>query len=300
MKRELVDIVADRRVSPGEAIMQLIEQGETHVMLRSVTDADRDRILRDPLTAISCDCGAIASQTGHPRNWGAYPRFFGHYVRDRHIASWPEAVRRATALPAAMIGLVDRGWLRPGMAADVTLFDPATIIDRATVEQPAQPSIGIAAVIVNGQFAWRDGVFMPNAGIILRRGRSEPTRLMEPTSDARISAQLALPAGIHLDVKAGHDAEGNVDGQAAITGLAGGARFTIDHPALLQTRDGWAALTGTGHWGDGREAAATLVIDDDVSTPATQPSVRLVIDGKVVIDGLATAGRSSVKRSSQI
>ncbi|MFZ4689822.1 MAG: N-acyl-D-amino-acid deacylase family protein [Polymorphobacter sp.] len=300
MKRELVDIVADRHVSPGEAIVQLIEQGETHVILRSVTDADRDRILRDPLTAISCDCGAIASQTGHPRNWGAYPRFFGHYVRDRHIAAWPEAVRRATALPAAMIGLVDRGWLRPGMAADVTLFDPATIIDRATIEQPVRPSIGIAAVIVNGRFAWRDGVFTPDTGMILRRGRSEPTRLMEPAIDTRIKAQLALPAGVWLDVKAGHDRAGNVDGHAVITGIAGGARFTIDHPGLLQTSDGWAALTGTGHWGDGRAAAATLVIDDDFSTPAKLPGVRLVIDGKVVIDGLAKAGHSSVKRSSQI
>ena len=168
-KRELTDIAGEWQVSAGEAVVRLLEQGETHVILRSVTEADEERILSDPLTAISCDCGAISSTTGHPRNWGAYPRFFGHYVRERHVASWPEAVRRATALPAAMIGLKDRGRLLPGMMADVVLFDPASIIDRATIDDPTRASVGIRAVIVNGRFAWRDGEFRPAAGRILRR-----------------------------------------------------------------------------------------------------------------------------------
>ena len=278
--------------------MQLIEQGETHVILRSVTDADRDRILRDPLTAISCDCGAIASQTGHPRNWGAYPRFFGHYVRDRHIASWPEAVRRATALPAAMIGLVDRGWLRPGMAADVTLLDPATIIDRATIEKPAQQSVGIKAVIVNGRFAWRDEVFTPGAGMILRRGRSEPTRPMEPATSANLDAQLALPGGIRLDASAARSGSGMVRGHATLTGLANRGRFRFDRPAVLQTMAGWAALTGTGQWDDGRKAAATLVIDNTAAEPSGASRVTLVIDGSVVVDGIAGAGRAAIKHGS--
>jgi N-acyl-D-aspartate/D-glutamate deacylase len=298
IKRELAEIVAERGVTPGEAIVQLLEAGETHVILRSVTDADRERILRDPLTAISCDCGAIASQTGHPRNWGAYPRFFGHYVRDRQLATWPDAVRRATALPAAMIGLVDRGWLRPGMAADITMFDPATIIDRATIEQPAQPSVGIKTVIVNGRFAWSDGVFTPGAGMILRRTRSEPTRQMDPATSANLKARLALPGGIRVEASAARSGSGMVKGHATMTGLANGARFAFDRPAVLQTMAGWTALTGTGHWQDGREAAATLVIDRAGSEQAGPSRVRLVVDGAVVVDGIASAGRAAIKPGS--
>lgn len=298
IKRELTAIVTDWNVSPGEAIMRLLEQGQTHVILRSVTDADEERILRDPITAVSCDCGAIASTTGHPRNWGAYPRFFGHYVRERHIASWPEAVRRATALPAAMVGLVDRGWLRPGMIADVALFDPATIADRATIEQPTLPSAGIRAVIVNGQFAWRDGVFAPGAGRVLRRSRDEPTRTMDLTAGTDVKARLTMPGGGRIAVTAVQKRSGSVAGRLIITGLGGGRSFTIDHPAVLQTAPGWAALTGVGLWRNGTEAPAMLLLDGSGRIPIRRPVVRLVIAGKVVVDRTAAGGWASIKHGS--
>jgi N-acyl-D-amino-acid deacylase len=93
----------------------------------------------------------------HPRLWGTFPRVLGHYVRDVKLFPLAEAVRRMTALPAAQFGLKDRGVLRPGAYADLVLFDPETIADRATFEQPRTPAAGIAEVMVNGRTVWCDG-----------------------------------------------------------------------------------------------------------------------------------------------
>ena len=93
----------------------------------------------------------------HPRLWGTFPRVLGHYVRDVKLFPLEEAVRRMTALPAAQFGLTDRGVLRPGGYADLVLFDPKTISDRATFEQPTLPAAGIALVMVNGRAVWRGG-----------------------------------------------------------------------------------------------------------------------------------------------
>ena len=152
MRRELTDVIVEMDgVSPGEAIMRLLEQGERRVLLRFGTEKDQEAIVSHPLTAVSCDCGATTSFTGHPRNWGSYPKFLGRYVREKQLVSWGEAVRKMTALPATMIGLTERGYLLPGMVADITIFDPATIIDRSTMAEPFLPSTGIKTVIVNGK-----------------------------------------------------------------------------------------------------------------------------------------------------
>ena len=81
----------------------------------------------------------------------------GRYVREQQALTWEDAVRKMTGLPAATIGMVDRGRLAVGMAADVVVFDPATVIDHATFEAPMQPSVGIRHVLVNGRVALRDG-----------------------------------------------------------------------------------------------------------------------------------------------
>ena len=111
--------------------------------------------------------GWAAAKKSHPRAWGSAPRILGHYVRDEKLMTLEEAVRKLTSLPASRMGLWDRGLLRPGMAADVVAFDPRTIRDRATFEDPMHYSEGIPYVAVNGQLVVTAGG-SPTRG----RGRS--------------------------------------------------------------------------------------------------------------------------------
>jgi len=89
----------------------------------------------------------------HPRAYGTFARVLGVYVREKGVLTLEDAVRKMTSFPARRMGLADRGVLRPGMKADVAVFNPATVIDRATFEKPHQYAGGISAVIVNGKIA---------------------------------------------------------------------------------------------------------------------------------------------------
>lgn len=116
---------------------------------------DVERVLRHPLTMIGSD-GLPHDARPHPRLWGTFPRVLGHYSRDKSLMSLEVAVHKMTGLPAARFGLKQRGTLAVGHAADLVLFDPLTIRDSATYEQPTQPPAGIEAVLVNGQLSvWR-------------------------------------------------------------------------------------------------------------------------------------------------
>jgi N-acyl-D-amino-acid deacylase len=93
----------------------------------------------------------------HPRTWGTFPRVLGLYSRELGLFSLPEAIRKMTSYPAQKFGLFDRGLVRPGLWADLVVFDPGNIRDRATADDPEQPPLGLPHVIVNGQVAVRDG-----------------------------------------------------------------------------------------------------------------------------------------------
>jgi N-acyl-D-aspartate/D-glutamate deacylase len=168
---------------PGEAVIRIYEQGDQPIILHFGLEQDVQAILADPRVAISCDCGATLAKYGHPRYWGAYPRFLGRYVREQRLMGWEEAVRRMTALPAAMIGMTERGLLRPGMIADITIFDPRTVIDHATIQEPTRRSEGIRHVIINGTIALKDGVPAgSHAGKLLRRSPTTPTGVVSGAS----------------------------------------------------------------------------------------------------------------------
>ena len=117
------------------------------------------------------DGGGGALDGAHPRGFGSYPRFLGRYVRERHVLSLAEAVRRASALAADNAGITGRGRLAAGQAGDLVLFDPATILDNATPAEPHATSTGIRAVWVNGALVY-DGVKTTGArpGRVIRRG----------------------------------------------------------------------------------------------------------------------------------
>jgi len=149
-----LDAIAEKlKCDQAEAAKQLLPAGAIYFMM---SEDDVRRVLAYPHTMIGSD-GLPHDQHPHPRLWGTFPRVLGHYVRDVKLFSLEEAVRRMTALPAAQFGLTDRGVLRAGAYADLVLFNPDTVCDRATFEQPTLPAAGIARVFVNGRSVWRDG-----------------------------------------------------------------------------------------------------------------------------------------------
>jgi N-acyl-D-amino-acid deacylase len=119
-------------------------------------EADLQRILAFPSAMIGSD-GLPHDAHPHPRLWGTFPRVLGRYAREVGLFPLEEAVRKMTSLPAAEFGLKNRGRLAPGLAADLVVFDPATVIDRATFERPTEAAAGIEMVLVGGTPVWRDG-----------------------------------------------------------------------------------------------------------------------------------------------
>jgi N-acyl-D-amino-acid deacylase len=140
----------------------IADQARTSAVYFSMSEDDVETVLRQPWVSIGVDGGVrpadpAASDRPHPRAFGTFPRILGRYVRDRGVLTLEDAVRRFTALAAARVGLDDRGVLKAGLVADITIFDPATVADRATFEEPVQTSTGIQHVLVNGVPVLRDG-----------------------------------------------------------------------------------------------------------------------------------------------
>jgi N-acyl-D-aspartate/D-glutamate deacylase len=121
----------------------------------SMSDADVKLAMQQPWVGIGSDGSAVSTAMAfmghpHPRFYGTHARVLGHYVREEKVLSLADAVRKMTSLPAEVNGLADRGILRPGMAADITVFNSETIIDKATFEDPLHYSAGVEYVVVNG------------------------------------------------------------------------------------------------------------------------------------------------------
>ena len=151
--RELSEIAEELAMSEQEAVEALSPGGGIFFMM---DEADVCRILAFPKTMIGSD-GLPSDAHPHPRLWGTFPRVLGHYVRDVKLFSLEEAVRKMTSLPAACFGLKDRGILMAGNYADLVIFDPDTITDSATFDDPIRPAQGIEQVMVNGRIVWKDG-----------------------------------------------------------------------------------------------------------------------------------------------
>ncbi len=153
----------------------LADRASTSAIYFSMSEEDIEYAMKQPWVSVGIDAGARAADstiTGkpHPRAYGSFPRILCRYVRERNVITMEDAVRKFTALPAARVGLDDRGVLKEGMYADLTLFDPDTVCDRATFEEPVQTPVGIRHVIVNGTPVVRDGeVTGARPGKALRR-----------------------------------------------------------------------------------------------------------------------------------
>lgn len=150
---------------PRDALMDLViaDHGETACIIAIMTEEDVRTALKHPLVSIDTDSGAkaedgpLAESKSHPRAWGTFARILGKYVRDEKLLTLEEAVRKMTSRAASRVGLQDRGVLRPGLAADITVFDPATIRDISTFEDPTHYSVGVKYVFVNGRAVVANG-----------------------------------------------------------------------------------------------------------------------------------------------
>jgi N-acyl-D-amino-acid deacylase len=155
----------------ADLVIEAVRRGGANAIYHALHEDDIARIMQHPMTAIASDGRLVAPGEGHPhpRWYGTFPRVLGHYVREAGVLSLEEAVRKMTSLPADRMGLQDRGRIREGARADLVLFDPATVADRATFEVPHQYPDGIPWVLVNGVVTVDDGVFRDvRAGAILR------------------------------------------------------------------------------------------------------------------------------------
>lgn len=155
-------------------VIEAVRRGGASGIYHAMSEEDVDAIMAHPWTMIGSDGRLVALGDGHPhpRWYGTFPRVLGLYARERGVLTLEQAVRKMTALPAERIGLRERGQLRAGWYADLVVFDPETVIDRATFQDPHQYPVGIDYVMVNGRFAVDGGTFHDiRAGRVLRRGR---------------------------------------------------------------------------------------------------------------------------------
>jgi N-acyl-D-aspartate/D-glutamate deacylase len=177
--RTIADLARREGVEPIDVVSDILQAdaGASYVVVCSIDEADVQALLRSPAVLVGSDGRSVAPDSvagqgrPHPRFYGTFPRVLGHYARDLGLLTVPEAVHKMTGAPARVLELVERGLLREGYRADITTFDPATIIDRATYDDPSRYAAGIDTVIVNGAPVVESGQHtgaLP--GRVLRRG----------------------------------------------------------------------------------------------------------------------------------
>jgi N-acyl-D-amino-acid deacylase len=159
--KNLTQITQDRGLEPtmanaAETAMWIVEQGSASGIFHAIDEADLVRILQHRATMIASDgeVPIFGQASPHPRSYGTFARVLGRYVRDQHVIGLPDAIRKMTSFPAWRVALFDRGLLRPGMKADITVFDDGTIRDVATFDRPHQYAEGVHTVIVNGEVVY--------------------------------------------------------------------------------------------------------------------------------------------------
>jgi dihydroorotase/N-acyl-D-amino-acid deacylase len=178
--KNLAEVTRQRRgqeptiANAAETAMWIVEQGGCAGVFHAISEQDLDRILRHPATMIASDgeITVFGKDAPHPRSYGTFVRVLAVYVRERKTLTLEDAVRKMTSYPAQRLGLLDRGLLRPGMKADIVVFDPVRVRDTATFEKPHQYAEGISQVIVNGQIVFeRQAMTAARPGKVLYRQR---------------------------------------------------------------------------------------------------------------------------------
>ncbi len=177
--KNLAQVLRERKrpATPDQAadlVIEIVQKGGCSAVYHAISEDDLVRIMKHPATMIASDAApgvpTFGKDVPHPRAYGTFARVLGLYVREKKVLSLEEAVRKMSAFPAQRMGLSDRGLVRPGLKADLAVFDPATVIDTATFEKPHQYAEGMVAVLVNGQLALdRGSITGSRAGRALTR-----------------------------------------------------------------------------------------------------------------------------------
>ena len=165
--RTMSDIASSKNISPVDLYIEIVKNGGAAVVCNSMNEGDVKAFYTQPWVMVSSD-GGIGSR--HPRGAGTFTRVLSKFVRDEKWFGLEEAVRKMSSMPAARLGLKDRGLVKKGMKADLVLFDPAAVADRSTFAEPANLSEGVKAVFVNGSKVWENGKTTGHhPGVVLRR-----------------------------------------------------------------------------------------------------------------------------------
>jgi N-acyl-D-amino-acid deacylase len=163
--KTLAEVARMRGKSPEDTIMDLVLEDRSRVgtIYFLMSDDNLKKEIQQPWVSFASDAGSIAPEgvflksSAHPRAYGSFARVLGKYVRDEHVLTMPDAIRKLAAQPSTNLGLARRGFLKPGMFADIVVFDPTTIADRATYEKPHVYAVGVRDVFVNGVQVLKDG-----------------------------------------------------------------------------------------------------------------------------------------------
>jgi len=163
--KRLSQIARERGADNWETLFTVLleNDGRVGALYHMMSEDDVKTAMRFPWLSVGTDSAAIKPEgelgrgQPHPRSYGTFPRILGRYVRDEKVLPLPDAIRKMTSLAASQMKIADRGSIKEGYFADVVVFDPATVADKATYEQPHQYSVGIETVIVNGVVTVRDG-----------------------------------------------------------------------------------------------------------------------------------------------
>jgi N-acyl-D-amino-acid deacylase len=163
--KTLAEVAQMRKESPEQTIMDLVLEDRSRIgtIYFMMSDDNLKKQIRLPWVSFASDASSIANEgvflksSAHPRAYGSFARVLGKYVRNENVLTLPDAIRKLAAQPASNLGLDRRGLLKPGMFADIVVFDPAMVADRATFDQPHQYAVGVRHVFVNGVQVLKDG-----------------------------------------------------------------------------------------------------------------------------------------------
>jgi len=295
VNKSLPDFMEAGHVGAGEALIRILERArgqEVPAILRFGADSDLEAFLGYRGTAVACDCGATLRKLIHPRYYGTFPRVLARYVREKKLLTWEQAIQRMTGLPASTTGMLDRGFLQPGMAADLIVLDPKAINDHATFEAPWLAPDGVRAVLVGGHVEWDNGAPTGDrGGHALFRSHHMPTRppssdtqrgltvsaLLVAATPGRSNARASTTDRLLLDLHQG-PTDRQAGGTARIEGASNSSSLEFQSLGELQVFGRWASFTGVARWG-AYTGPVTLIIDAEDSLTAQGRAV-LTLDAK--------------------
>jgi N-acyl-D-aspartate/D-glutamate deacylase len=171
--KDLAAIAAEEKRSPLDIVLEIERNGGAQIVNFNMSEEDVRLIMKQPFVATASDGGSQIPSTTmpHPRSYGCFARKIGRYAIQEKVITLEQAIRSASGLPADILRLTDRGYLKPGGYADVVVIEPQTFRDLATFEKPHQYATGVRYLFVNGQLAITDGKYTGAlAGKVLRHG----------------------------------------------------------------------------------------------------------------------------------